>query len=196
MSRSEKAGQSRPDVLGGIGALLAIVGLFGGVFVIRWVAGECTSAFLDAAGRLDVDAYYDGRDQDHLIGIGAYWALALLYAAPALLAAAVSPFWDEPKGAVARGANYALLGFALLYTIGVMSFAFDPSRSSSHTPLVERYEEFSYEAADLVMAATWTMLVTAFAVLGTATLSRRPTRIAVAGVAFVGSACLFAVAFT
>jgi hypothetical protein len=196
MSRSEKTGPSASSVLQGIGALLAIVGLFGSVFVVRWAAGECTSAFLDAAGRLDVDAFYTGRTQDHLLGIGAYWALALLYAAPALLVATVSSFWDAPKGAFAWVANYALMGFAVLYTLGVMSFAFDPSRSGGHTPLIRRYEEFSYEAADLVMAATWTMLVTAFVVLLASALSRRAARIAVAVVAFVGSACLFAVAFT
>jgi hypothetical protein len=149
-----------------------------------------------AAGRLDVDAYYNDRERDPLIGVGAYWALALLYAAPALLVAAVSPFWDAPKGAVARGASDALLGFALLYTMGVMSFAFDPSRSGGHTPLIRRYEEFSYEAADLVMAATWTMLVTAVVVLVASALSRRTARVAVAATAFVASACLFAVAFT
>ena len=193
MSRSEKAASGGPDVLGSVGVLLAIVGLFGGVIAIRWAAGESTSAFLGAAGRLDVDSYYSGRTQEHLIGVGAYWALAVLYALPALVTACLSPFWDEPKGVLARGAKYALLGFSVLYTIGVMSFAFDPSRSGSHTPLIERYEEFSYEASDLVMAATWTMLVTAFVTLGASTMSRRATRIAVVVVAFVGSASLFAV---
>ncbi|KAA1378608.1 hypothetical protein [Aeromicrobium fastidiosum] len=196
MSRGEKTERTRPSVLGGIGALLAIVGLFGGVFAVRWAAGECTSALLGAAGRLDVDAYYSGRTRDHLIGIGAYWILALVYALPALVVACFSPFWDVPKGVIARGANYALVGFAVLYTIGVMSFAFDPSRSGGHTPLVERYEEFSYEASDLVMAATWTMIVTAFVTLGASTSSRRATRIVVVAVAFFGSAALFAVAFT
>lgn len=196
MSRSEKTASGGPGVLRSVGALLAIVGLFGGVVAIRWAAGEGTSAFLGAAGRLDVDAYYSGRTREHLIGIGAYWVLALVYALPALVVACCSPFWDEPKGVIARGANYALLGFSVLYTIGVMSFAFDPSRSGSHTPLVERYEEFSYEASDLVMAATWTMLVTASVTLGASTSSRRATRIGVVAAAFVGSASLFAAVLT
>lgn len=94
----------------------------------------------DKAGksRPDVDAFYNGRERDHLVGIGAYWGPALLYAAPALLAAAVSPFRDEPRGAVARGAKYALLGFAFIYTLGVVSFAFDPPSRSPERPTHRR----------------------------------------------------------
>lgn len=193
---SRNAQTEKPNILGGIGALLGIVGLFGGMFAFRWLAGKGTSAFLDATGRLDVDSYYDGRTQEHLIGIGSYWALALMYAAPVLVTSfAVNP-WRPSPGVLARAGTYTLLGFTVLYTVGVMSFAFDPSRSGSHEPLIDRYEEFSYEASDLVMAATWTMLVTGFfAFAGSMSQSRR-MNIVLPVVAFLGSAALFAAAFT
>ena len=196
MHRSEKAGPSTTNVRAGIGALLAVIGLFGGVILVRWGAGRCTSAFLEAAGRLDVDAYYTGREQDPLIGIGAYWALALMYAAPTFLTVSVVWIMHEPRWSLERWARYALLGFTGLYTLGITSFAFDPSRGGNHTPLIRRYEEFSYEAADLVMAATWTMLVTAAVALGAQALDRAWVRLAVTAVAFAGSACIFAVVFT
>jgi hypothetical protein len=177
-------------------AVVSIVGLYGSVFLIRWAAGELTPAFLAAAGRLDVDAYYDGREQDHLIGIGAYWALAVGYAAPALFVACFSPLWDPPKGQIARWANYALLGFTIVYSCGVMSFAFDPSRGGLHEPLIRRYEEFSYEAADLVFAATWTMLITVGVVMTVSAPLGRVARIVLTAVTFSGSACLFAAAFS
>ncbi|MFC5679123.1 hypothetical protein [Aeromicrobium endophyticum] len=177
-------------------AVLGIVGLFGSVFVVRWTAGELTPAFLRAAGRLEPDAFYTGRSQDPLVGIWAYWAVALAYTAPALLVACFSPLWSPPNGLVARWANYAALGFTILYSCGVMSFAFDPSRAGLHRPLIRRYEEFSYEAADLVMAATWTMLVTVGVVMTVAAPLGRAARIVLAALTFVGSGCLFAAAFT
>ncbi|MET0822323.1 MAG: hypothetical protein ABWY58_15270 [Aeromicrobium sp.] len=177
-------------------AVVSIVGLYGSVFLVRWGAGELTPAFLGAVGRLEPDDFYTGLDRDHLIAIWAYWALALVYAVPALLVACFSPLWDPPAGQVARWVNYTLLGFTIVYSCGVMSFAFDPSRGGLHRPLVRRYEEFSYEAADLVMAATWTMIVTVGVVMTVSVFMGRVARVALAAATFVASACLFATAFT
>jgi hypothetical protein len=191
MSRRATTDPGGPAVLGALGAVLAIAGLFGSAVALRWVAGQGTSAFLDAAGRLDVDSFYTGRRREHLVGMGAYWALALVYAAPALLTTVV-PTGRPPKGSAARWTTYAVVGVAILWTIGTMSFAFDPSRAGGHQPLIRRYEEFSYEAADLVMAATWTMLTTALVARGTSVLAARTRRALTTSAAFVGSAVVFA----
>lgn len=176
--------------------VLAIGGFLGVALATQWVVGESTSAFLGAAGRLDVDEMRTGRTEDQLIGMGAYWALALGYATPVLLCACFVRWHQQPGRPVARAARYAPLVFTAFFMLGVGSFAFDPARFGGHRPLVERYPELSNASADLVLAATWTMLVTAVIALGTIEIERRSVRLVVVAAAFVGSSCLFAVAFS
>ncbi len=196
MPRSRRAEPNRLIKLKVATALLGVAALLGVVVVVHWVVGESTSAFLEAAGRLEGRSFYSGLDKDHLIGTGAYWALALAYAAPVLLCAVFVPVFGRPQRLVDRRTTYALLGFTALYTLAVVLFAFDPSRTGLHEPLNQRYEELSYEAADLVLAAAWTMLVTLIVGFSTITAQRRTLRVAVTAVTFAGAAAVFAAVFT
>lgn len=183
------------------GALLGVVLLLAAGFAAVWLVGHGTSRFLEAVGRLDVDAFYDGRDQRPLVAMPAYWAVTVVYTLPVLAAAVAVPgtsLGSRPRaGRLARRASAVAGVVAAVCLLGIVGFAFDPARGGGHEPLIRRYEQFSYEAADLVFAAAWTSLTTAvLAVASLGLMTSLRWRLVMLLVVLAASGSLFAVLFT
>ncbi|MET1037467.1 MAG: hypothetical protein ABW075_04280 [Aeromicrobium sp.] len=175
----------KPNPWGAAGALVGIVALVGSMFLAELVAGHLTEALLGSLDMLGPDAYYTGTP---MVLEPALWLVALLYSVPVVVAAWFISI-DDLLGSgwsPARLIAVALALVGLVASVGIIWFAFDPSRSGHHEPLIRRWEAFSYEAADLVFAATWVMIAMAAVLVVTRLyVSRRAVRLPLQLVAFL-----------
>jgi hypothetical protein len=174
------------DVATGVGALLAVVAGIAAMFLAEQAFGHVTVGSLRALGMLGPDPYYTGTP---LAAEPALWLVALIYVIPfALCAALVSRSRDfgAPGRRLRAGVDAALFAIAFICLMGLVWFAFDPSKSGDSTPLYRRWEELSYEASDLAQAATWTALIVAALLAMTWLMdSRRAIRVGLPVLAFV-----------
>ena len=175
----------KPNPWGAAGALVAIVAFFGSMFVAERLVGHVTEALLRSLDMLGPDPYYTGTP---IVLEPALWLVAALYSSPVVVAASFVSL-DALLGSgwsMARLRSLGLTLVGLVLSVGIIWFAFDPSRSGRSEPLIRRREAFSYEAADLVFAATWVMIAMAVVVLVTrASVRRRALRTSLQLVAFV-----------
>lgn len=175
----------KPNPWGAAGALVGIVAFFGSMFLAERVVGHVTEALLRSLGMLGPDAYYTGTP---MVLEPALWLVAILYSLPVVVAASFVSL-DALLGSgwsMARVGSLALTLLGFVLSVSVIWFAFDPSRSGYSDPLIRRWEAFSYEAADLVFAATWVMIAMAIVVLVTrAYVRRRALRTSLQLTAFV-----------
>lgn len=122
--------------------------------------GHMTIGVLRSFDMLSPTSYSTGTS---IAAEPALWLLAFLYTLPLIPCLAFVALFSlvrmPGEGWTARRlVDLAIAALAAIATLAILWFAFDPRRTY-HQPLVERWDELSYEAADVVLAAATVMVM-------------------------------------
>lgn len=141
----------------GLAVLAAGLGM---VWAAQGAIGGMTIGLLRSLDMLSPASYSTGTS---IAAEPALWLLAFLYTLPLIFCLAFVSLFSLTRvpgegWSARRSVDLAVVGLAAFATMAIVVFAFDPSRTY-HQPLVQRWGELSYEAADVVLAAATVMVV-------------------------------------
>lgn len=180
----------------GFVVVLIAVAFIASVFGSIQVVGHLTVSLLRRLDSLSPDAYPPDAS---LLAEPALWLLSATYCLPLVLLASFVPSMRllASGWSLRHVVDVALVVLAWFSTFGTLFFAFDPSKGGAHEPLVLRWDQISYEAADVVFAATSVMgAMAAVLTVVSWVVPSRHAKLTVNTLAFVGLTAAIGTAFS